>query len=61
MVKINSKTGWSIFNKYGINDNRMIKAAKKSFPNAEIVRIAYTQDEEDLEVLEDDKQSTGGK
>ena len=55
MVKLNSKTGKQILRKFNIDMNQMIEDVAKFFPNAEIVKIAQTPDEEDLEVVEDDK------
>jgi len=58
MVKLNSKLGKQILQKFNIDMNQMIKDVAKFFPNAEIVKIAHTTDEEDLKVVEDDKPQT---
>lgn len=58
MVKLNSKTGRHILQKFNMDMNQMIKDVAKFFPNAEIVKIIHTSDEEDLKVVEDDKPKT---
>lgn len=59
MVKLNSKTGKQILRRFNMDMNQMIEDVAKFFPNAEIVKIAHTPDEEDLEVVENDKPQAG--